>query len=580
VLRAGLALVLAGCASSGGGAPGARPARSDMVKVDQVGYRPERPKLGMVTGTAARGGFSVRRVGDGSEATRGTLSAARADADSGDTVRVADFSALRESGAYYLDVEGVGASDEFEVGPRVFEPGLALALRAFYGQRCGMAVDMGPRNPGYRHAACHVAGTPNPDAQFHSSSGAGGPVEGSGGWHDAGDYGKYIVNSGISTGTLLWAYEIYPSRLGLALDIPESGNAVPDALDEVRWNLEWMLKMQDRDGGVWPKLTSERFGGFVMPESDDGGPRYVIGGGAPPFKSSCATGDFAAVMAIAARVYRPFDAAFAARALAAAEGAWAWVSAHPNVIFRNCCGVQTGEYGDGDCSDERLWAAAELFRTTGAPAYNAAFAAEHARTAPVVQGGPVQSWQDVRNMGLMAYALSRQPSTDAALQAQIRAQLQAAAQSVVARTNANPYRVSLRSTDYVWGSNGVVGNYGLLLGVANAVQPDASYLDAAAEDLHYLLGRNAIGLSYVTQLGDRPFQNPHHRPSGADASAQPWPGMLSGGPNRYGGDPLLDTLLANPPARCYRDDQRTYASNEIAINWQAPLVFLLATQVE
>ena len=540
---------------------------------------PERPKLGMVAGGAASGAFSVRRVGDDGEALRGTLGGPVSDADSGDTLRLADFSSLRESGTFYLDVAGVGASHEFEIGPRVFQPGLELALRAFYGQRCGMAVDLAPRNPGYRHAACHVAGTPNPDALFHSSSGRGGSVAGSGGWQDAGDYGKYVVNSGITTGTLLWAYELYPSRLQMRLDLPESGNAVPDALDEVRWNLDWMLEMQDRDGGVWPKLTSERFGSFVMPENDDGGPRFVIGSGAPPFKSSCASGDFAAVMAIAARVYQPFDAAFAARALSAAEGAWRWVSANPDAIFRNCCGVQTGEYGDASCADERLWAAAELFRTTGAAEYNGFFTSEYARTSPQVQSGPIQSWQDVRNMALMAYALARQPATDAGVQGRIRAQLQSAAQAVVARTNANGYRVSLRSTDYVWGSNGVVGNYGVLLGVADAVQPNAAYLDAAAEDLHYLLGRNALGLSFVTQLGDRPFQNPHHRPSGADANAQPWPGMLSGGPNRYGGDPLLDSLLANPPARCYRDDQRTYASNEIAINWQAPLVFLLASQV-
>jgi endoglucanase len=102
-------------------------------------------------------------------------------------------------------------------------------------------------------------------------------------------------------------------------------------------------------------------------------------------------------------------------------------------------------------------------------------------------------------------------------------------------------------------------------------------VDTAAENLHYLLGRNTFALSWVTRLGDRPFHNPHHRPSGGDANADPWPGLLSGGPNRYGGDPVIDGLPPNtPPARHYRDDQNSYASNEIAINWQAPLVFLLA----
>src|SRR2546428_7088151 len=136
----------------------------------------------------------------------------------------------------------------------------------------------------------------------------------------------------MTTGGLLGPYGFFARRVGsVRLDIPESGGPVPDLLSEVRWNLDWMLKMQDRDGGVWHKLTRERFGSFVMPERDDGGPRYVIGTGSGPYKSSCATGDFAAVMATAARVFRPFDPDFAAAGLAAAERAWRWLSLNPNV---------------------------------------------------------------------------------------------------------------------------------------------------------------------------------------------------------------------------------------------------------
>ena len=472
---------------------------------------------------------------------------------------------------------GLGTSDEFDVAPDVYARAFLLASRAFYGQRCGMAVDLAPLHPGYSHPACHVAGTPNPDALLHASAGASGTVDGSGGWHDAGDYGKYVVNSGITTGELLWTYELFPERVAAtSLQIPESNNGVPDLLDEARWNLRWMLKMQDADGGVWHKLTSERFGGFVMPERDDGGPRYVIGTGSSPFKSSCATGDFAAVMAIAARVFRGFDPEFASTALAAAERAWSWLAGNPGVVFRNCCGVVTGEYGDGNCSDERLWAAAELFRTTGAPAYNTFFTSSFAAGGPVLSGG-APAWPDVRSLALFTYALSRQPQTDEAVRSRIRADAAAAGADIVARTRAHAYRISLRPTDYVWGSNGVAANYGVALVLVNALQPDPALLDAAAENLHYLLGRNTFALSWVTQLGDRPYRHPHHRPSGGDANAEPWPGMLSGGPNRYGGDPVIDALPATPPARRYRDDQGSYASNEMAINWNAPLVFLLAS---
>ena len=169
-------------------------------------------------------------------------------------MQIADFTRLRQAGTYYLDVPGVGRSWTFSIGRDVFSRPYYLAMRAFYGQRCGTAVDLGPEFPGYTHAACHLKG------EFHSSSGKQGERDNIGGWHDAGDYGRYIVNSGITTGTLLWTWEIYGPKLkSIKLNIPESGNGTPDILNEARWNLEWMLKMQDDDGGVWHKQTSELF---------------------------------------------------------------------------------------------------------------------------------------------------------------------------------------------------------------------------------------------------------------------------------------------------------------------------------
>ena len=159
-------------------------------------------------------------------------------------MQAADFSSFRKPGTYYLEIPGVGRSWKFSMGRDVFEHTYYMAMRAFYGQRCGTAVDMGPEFPGFTHPACHLHG------EFHSSSGAKGPRDNIGGWHDAGDYGRYVVNSGVSTGTLLWAWEIYGKKIkGIGLNIPESGNGTPDILNEARWNLEWMLKMQDEDGG-------------------------------------------------------------------------------------------------------------------------------------------------------------------------------------------------------------------------------------------------------------------------------------------------------------------------------------------
>jgi len=492
------------------------------------------------------------------------------DPDSGDRVQPADFSALTAPGRYYLEIPGVGRSWEFAIGPDVYARAWYLSMRSYYGMRCGTAVDLGPEFPGFRHDACHLEGA------WHPSSGKSGPRVSKAGWHDAGDYGRYVVNSGITTGTLLWTWEMFAAPVrGVKLNLPETGNGTPDILNEIRWNLEWMLTMQDEDGGVWHKQTSEGFPGFIMPEKDKL-VSYVIGTGAEPFKSSCATGDLAAVTAIAARAYKPFDAAFAARNLRAAEKAWTWLGKFPKVTFRNPPGVSTGGYGDGNCADEALWAAAELFRTTGAAEYQKYFLANYAAFANSTRATvPPEGWADVASLGLWTYVLGG--GKDAEATAAIRQASLNAAGQIVERTKANPYRISLTSRDYVWGSNGVAANYGMQLLVANALQPKPAYVEAALDNLHYLLGRNTFSLSWVTQVGENPYRHPHHRPSGADSNAEPWPGLLSGGPNRGRQDDAMKRLPAGtPPARCYLDDQESYASNEVAINWNAPLVFLLA----
>jgi endoglucanase len=538
------------------------------IKVDQVGYASQASKLAFVVAREPAATFTVRDVESHAIAFEGNLSDPVEDPDTGDRVRTANFSTLTRSGKYYLEVPGIGGSWEFSIGPAVYSRAWYLAMRSYYGQRCGAAVDLGPEFPGYRYEACHR------ERAWHASSGKSGPLSIAGGWHDAGDYGRYIVNSGITTGTLLWTWEMFGARIkSVRLNLPESENKTPDILDEIRWNLDWMLAMQDDDGGVWHKQTSERFCAFVMPEKDQF-VSHVIGTGAAPYKSSCATADFAAVMAIAARVYKPFDAAFAARSLRAAERAWTWLEKFSNITFRNPAPVATGAYGDADCGDEILWAAAELGRTTRRAAYRKYFLEHYDNFRKSIRPTNPQSWANVANLALWAHALD--PHGDAAAVAAIRQDSLAAADQIVERSCKNPYRISMTSRDYIWGSNSVVANYGMQLVIANAFKPNPRYVETALENLHYLLGRNTFSLSFVTQVGANPFRHPHHRPSGADQNPEPWPGLLAGGPNRSPQDPAMRKLPAGlPPARMYRDDQESYASNETAINWNAPLVFLL-----
>jgi endoglucanase len=479
---------------------------------------------------------------------------------------------LQQAGEFYVLVPGVGRSWDFHVGDQVFDRTYYVAMRVFYGQRCGTAVDLGPEFPGYSHAICHQHGV------FHSSSGATGERDNIGGWHDAGDYGRYMVNSGVTTGTLLWTWELFGAKIEhIQLDIPETGNGTPDILNEARWNLEWMLKMQDSDGGAWQKQTSEHFPGFIPPEADTL-PSEVIGTGSAPYKSTCATADLAAVGAIAARVYLPFDKQFAARALEAARRAWEWTEKYPNVTFRNPPGILTGEYGDADCSDERLWAAAELWRTTGESAYHQFFLSQYSQYLSRLDAPLESNWSDMSPMALESYALSGRKDVDQEAQATIRGRLLAAARATVATTSVHPYRMSLNAGDFQWGSNGLAADYGVRLLIANQIAPNPDFVDTARDDLHYLLGRNTFSLSWVTQVGEHAALHPHHRPSAS--TKLPWPGLLCGGPNAGRQDPVLAALPKNlPPAKVYADEQASYASNEIAINWQAALVFLLAGEL-
>lgn len=537
---------------------------SDRIRVCQVGYLPNETKFAMLAGGAS-GKAKVREVVSNRVVGEFEIGKAALDESTGDEVALIDFSRVNQAGKYIVEVEGVGSSYPFEIGNRVFARAYRLALRSFYGQRCGMDVDMSPDFPQYKYKACHLG-----DAIFHASSGKTGTKKSPGGWHDAGDFGRYIVNSGITTGTLLWTSELYGNKVNrLKLDIPDSKSGVPDILTEVKWNLDWMLTMQDDDGGVWHKLTTANFPGFIMP-AEDTQPSYIVGTGSAPYKNTTATADFAAVCAIASRLYRSHDKAYADRCLDAARKAWKWAVANPNVLYqRNPQGIATGGYGDNNPTDELLWAAAELFRTTGEKEFNDYFLANYGKWNPLVDDKSPQGWPQLGNLAMYTYALSGRKEADKDAVAKIKADALRAADEIVKRCQANGYRIPLRMNEYYWGSNAVVANYAMMLRIANRFQRKAAYANSAMDMIHYIMGRNTFNTSYVTQVGTKWAMKPHHRPSAADKIDQPWPGLIVGGPNS-------NNQTTPPPARHWVDEEGSYTTNENAINWNAPLVFILA----
>ncbi len=534
------------------------------VFINQAGYVNILPKYFYTTSVSDS--FYVIDKSNGAIAYRGELLLAVIDdGATGMTLYRGDFSNLQLQGNYLIKVGDVDSSYSFIISADALDNVYKKSLKGYYFQRCGMTLTP-PYAGNYYHQSCHLL-----DAAFHSSTGETGSLLTTGGWHDAGDYGKYVVNAGITVGTLLMAYEMFPQKFSQDnLNIPESANSIPDLLDEVRYELEWLLKMQNSGGGVYFKVTKEQFESIVLPNQDTG-TRYIYQ------VSSTATADFAAVMARASRVYRNFDAAFSDKCLQASILAWDYLVANPSIVpaggFKNPSGTVTGEYGDNNDADERLWAAAELFETTGESVYKNYFESRYSL------GGIINStmgWQNVKDLAQITYLMSTQSTTSNDIKVQIKNALLNYCNILVNRVSSNGFGISINPGEYFWGSNSDVLNKAVLLIFAFEQSRNKNYYDAALMQLNYILGTNAHNISFLTGVGTKFVLHPHHRPSWADGIANPVPGLLAGGPDQYLNDDVLKNHFnsSTPPALCYIDDVESYASNEIAINWNAPLVFV------
>lgn len=544
---------------------------NENIKINMIGYLPEDAKYVIVTQPAKN--FAVKNLKTGKQVFFGELTGPVEDYDTGDTCYVGSFSALKDPGDYMVEIPEKGNSYNFSIGRDVYKDVFVKVMRGFYLQRCGTSVsDPG----GWNHEECHVK-----PAILHPSTGEFGTIDATGGWHDAGDYGKYTVNSGISTATLLYMFERRQAVLAkIKLNIPETGSKLPDVLSEAKFNLDWMLKMQAKNGGAYHKVTPKLFCAMQKKAEDDADDQYVYE------ISTTATGNLAAVAALAARIYKPYDEAYSAKCLAAAERAWKFLEKNPDILpkggFDNPEDTKTGKYGDGFDRDERLWAATELFLATKENSYHGHVLENYKNWKPVI--GAAAYWWEVNVLAMLAYAYSAGEYADQGLKEAISTDLLMYADTVTDRINGNGYKYSLDPKDYIWGSNSIALNQAInLLAAAEIAEKNAAkekiaaYRQGAADVLHYMLGRNPFNMSFVTGVGEKSAVNIHHRPSASDTIPEPYPGLLAGGANMKRNDDILKALpFDTKPARCYADELYSYAANEIAINWNAPLAYVIS----
>jgi endoglucanase len=551
------------------------------VRVNQVGYLPDGPKRATLVTDATKPLSWELKDARGKVVHKGRTVPRGTDVSSGQNVHAIDFGAWHKKGEGYRLVADGETSHPFDIGTAAYEKLRTDAAKYYYTQRSGIAIRDDLR-PGYGRAAGHVGVAPNQgDKDVPCRPGeCTYRLDVTGGWYDAGDHGKYVVNGGISVWELLSTYEralhargAKPGKLGDgSLVIPESRNKVPDILDEARWELEFLLKMQVPDGEplagmAHHKIHDEAWTGLPLMPADDPQKRELH----PP--STAATLNLAAVAAQAARLYKPYDKAFAAKALAAARKAWAAALAHPDRYADPDDGIGGGAYPDDDVTDEFYWAATELFLTTGEKAFRQYVLDSPAHTADVfVPLG--YDWARTAVPARLDLALvpNALPGREKVRQSVIRA-----ADSYLATARSHPYGIPYAPPGnlYDWGSNHQILHNAVVMATAYDLTGARKYRDGALEAMDYVLGRNALNISYVTGYGEVSAQNQHARwyAHQLDPShPNPPVGTLAGGPNSSIQDPVAQAKLQGCVGQfCYIDDIQSWSTNEHTINWNSAL---------
>lgn len=541
---------------------------SKSIRINQVGYLPQCAKFALVKVGRSKSvtQFSIKSVDRKRVYFEGQLRDSVYWDAAKDTVKMADFTVFDIPGTYVIDVNGLGYSYPFEIKEGLYQNLNRDAIRYFYLNRASTSI---PSTHGgiYARAAGHM----DASVTVHSSAAtatrpAGTKISAPKGWYDAGDYGCYTTNAAISVYTLMLSYDMYQNYFdSLKLNIPESGDTVPDILNEVKWCMDWLLAMQDPDdGGVYFKKVSLDFPPFIPPNQDFA-ERMVIN------KSTQSALDFAAIMAYASRLYKKHDQAFADQCLAAALKAYAWAVANPNkLITGNTPDDHSGAYSDRNAGDELFWAKVELYITTKDDAY----------LPSIPTSFPVASWQNVGILGCYSLVHNRDALSDMG-----KNSLPSVENIVlgIATRRADSYRSSAYKTlllpgDFYWGSNSVHLNALINHYFAYKIGQQKEYLEAISHSFDYILGKNPLSQSFVTKYGANSPIYPHHRIS---ITSKLLPGMVVGGSNPQNTDDcsqyynLEDSYKTRLAPLCYFDDICSYSTNETAINWNAPLVFVV-----
>ncbi len=509
---------------------------------------------------------------NGQSVFEGKVSHFGTDDISGEDVYVADFSSFDKQGKYKVVAKDV-KSTSFEISDKAYDKLMHDICKCFYFLRCGHGLDKEYAGE-YYHEPCHLS-----KATVYGEDVE--PVDVTGGWHDAGDYGRYSTAGAVAVAHLLYGVRFFENLLNVKFDIPsekcEKGN-YPDILAEVKVELDFLMKMQRENGSVWHKVTTFNHADFIMPEEDTN-ELFLFA------VSSLATADIAAVFALAYSIYKNYDAAYAEKLLSRSKKAYEWLLSNPEpLLFKNAEGSNTGEYGEAEDFSNRYWAACALYEATGEKKYYEDALVQREKVDEFDKNAKKKGyqgnvfacfgWAEVAGLGSLSLLLTKE---DSELKEFSKKSFMLEAERLCQVAAGNGFGLCMRKEDFIWGSNMELLKYLMALTIANELEPKAKYVNAVTSGLDYLLGCNSMDVSYVTGNGEKAFKNPHLRPTAQDDIEEPWPGLVSGGPNVGLHDEMAQTLPKDlPPMKCYLDHVACYSLNEITIYWNSPLVFVMA----
>ncbi|MDO5559599.1 MAG: glycoside hydrolase family 9 protein [Oscillospiraceae bacterium] len=586
--------------------------------------------------------FEIKK--GGTSVYKGTSKAATKDADSGNYTYVLDFSDFKTEGTgYTITVDGQ-ESYPFSIGEGsdVYEGLLEDSLNYFYLNRSGVPIESKyvvannydsqvksanaqsvngtaltknslARAAGHTKDVAYV----QPEWVYRYASAA--DVDKSlaqdvtGGWYDAGDYGKYVVNGGISVWTLMNIYEralangTQDRYKDGSMVIPESSNGAPDLLDEVKVEMDFFLRMivksGEKKGMVYHKMHDYKWTGLAVSPEQSTNTEDMIRIIKPP--TTPATLNVAATAAQFARLYKDYDAAYADECLSAAKAAYEAAKKFDKEIAPLDTNFGGGPYGDTYFMDDFYWAACELYITTGDESYlNDMKASTHYLECPTLLTGGENSgdigsfnWGNTQGLGTISLALNagRIPADISKI---VFDNIPKAADKFLEIEDSQGYgdpfgqssmMISSKADGtehtiggYTWGSNSFVINNAVVLALAYNITGDKKYADGAVTAIDYIFGRNPNEISYVTGYGTHHTTFVHHRYWSGQLDADQFPvapsGVMSGGPNSGLQDPYVkgSGYVAGQmaPQLCYLDHIEAWSTNECTVNWNAPLAWM------